>query len=258
MDRRNPRPGRLGLLALLLGFAGCGPTSPAAPPDDGKSANRLAKETSPYLLLHAHNPVELVSLGPRGVREGQGREEADLPVGRLQLVLLVPRDGARKLRGRRDRPVPQRPFRLRQGRPRGAPGRQPDLHDGLAGDRAGRRRLADVDVPHARRPPVLRRDVPPASRPRRFHRVPRADHRDLEGLGQGPRRDREVGRRALGRGAESAPRREGPAWRAALAGLGGARARRADGAVRSRLRRVRLQPATPAGPSSPNRPTSSS
>ena len=37
----------------------------------------------------------------------------------------------------------------------------------------GRRRLADVDVPDARRPAVLRRDVSPAPRSRRFDRVPR-------------------------------------------------------------------------------------
>src|SRR5689334_22333692 len=39
------------------------PAAPASPepapaPEPAKHANRLAKETSPYLLLHAHNPVD--------------------------------------------------------------------------------------------------------------------------------------------------------------------------------------------------------
>ena len=64
MLTQNPRRFRIGLLALLLSFIGCGPMSPAAPPDDGRPANRLAKETSPYLLLHAHNPVDWYPWGP--------------------------------------------------------------------------------------------------------------------------------------------------------------------------------------------------
>jgi uncharacterized protein YyaL (SSP411 family) len=64
MRTQNSRPGRLGLLVLLVAFACPCPTSLAAPPDDGRPANRLAKETSPYLLLHAHNPVDWYPWGP--------------------------------------------------------------------------------------------------------------------------------------------------------------------------------------------------
>ena len=32
-----------------------------------KNTNRLIRETSPYLLQHAHNPVGVVSVGHRGV-----------------------------------------------------------------------------------------------------------------------------------------------------------------------------------------------
>jgi uncharacterized protein YyaL (SSP411 family) len=64
MYTQNLRPGRLGLLVLLLAFSGLRPMIPAAPPDDSRPVNRLAKETSPYLLLHAHNPVDWYPWGP--------------------------------------------------------------------------------------------------------------------------------------------------------------------------------------------------
>src|SRR5262249_30253290 len=40
------------------------PKRTAAEPEPKKPANRLAKETSPYLLLHAHNPVDWYPWGP--------------------------------------------------------------------------------------------------------------------------------------------------------------------------------------------------
>ena len=46
--------------------------------------NRLIDSDDPYLLLHAHNPVDWYPWGP----------EADLPLHRLQHLLLVPRRGA--------------------------------------------------------------------------------------------------------------------------------------------------------------------
>ena len=45
----------------------------------------------------------LVPVGRRGVRAGAARREADLSVDRLLDLPLVPRDGARVVRGRRDR-----------------------------------------------------------------------------------------------------------------------------------------------------------
>ncbi len=57
MTRRYP----LGLLILALPLA----TVPAAaPPAKGKHTNRLARESSPYLLQHAHNPVDWYPWGP--------------------------------------------------------------------------------------------------------------------------------------------------------------------------------------------------
>ena len=49
-------------------------------------------------------PGRLVPVGRRGVRAGPRRGQADLPVGRLLVVPLVPRDGARVVRGRRRSP----------------------------------------------------------------------------------------------------------------------------------------------------------
>ena len=49
-------------------------------------------------------PRRLVPVGRRGVRARPRRRRADLPVGRLLVVPLVPRDGARVVRGRRRPP----------------------------------------------------------------------------------------------------------------------------------------------------------
>ena len=65
--------------------------------------NRLAGATSPYLQQHADNPGRLVSVGRRGARAGAARGQADPAVDRLLGVPLVPRDGARVVRGRRRR-----------------------------------------------------------------------------------------------------------------------------------------------------------
>jgi uncharacterized protein len=53
-------------LAALLAIATCVPAAADDPPGKQKAhpPNRLAKETSPYLLLHAHNPVDWYPWGP--------------------------------------------------------------------------------------------------------------------------------------------------------------------------------------------------
>src|SRR5947199_5837436 len=49
----------LGIAMLcLVWLAPAGPAQPQKKPDKHKFTNRLAKETSPYLLMHAHNPVD--------------------------------------------------------------------------------------------------------------------------------------------------------------------------------------------------------
>ncbi len=55
------------VLAVLCGIWGCGGQGSTATAQDQTAkapANRLAKETSPYLLLHAHNPVDWYPWGP--------------------------------------------------------------------------------------------------------------------------------------------------------------------------------------------------
>ena len=63
-DNRRSHSGRAAWLWVLLAIISVsllatGRTSPAKEPDGKKPkhTNALAKETSPYLLMHAHNPV---------------------------------------------------------------------------------------------------------------------------------------------------------------------------------------------------------
>src|SRR5438067_1586611 len=64
-------------------------------------------------------PGGLVSVGPGGLRAGAARGPADLPVGRVLDVLLVPRDGAAVLRGRTDCRRDEPAVRQHQGGPGG-------------------------------------------------------------------------------------------------------------------------------------------
>ena len=74
--------------------------------DDGRPryTNRLIDEASPYLLQHAHNPVNWFPWGEEAFERALPRETSRcfLSVGYSDLP-LVPRDGARVLRGRGDR-----------------------------------------------------------------------------------------------------------------------------------------------------------
>src|SRR5262249_37045693 len=55
----------LRILALALACTvPSGADKPAAKEAKAWPANRLAKETSPYLLMHAHNPVDWYPWGP--------------------------------------------------------------------------------------------------------------------------------------------------------------------------------------------------
>ena len=62
-------------------------------------SNRLATETSPYLRQHADNPVDWYPWGEEAFAQAAAERPADLPVGRLLGLPLVPRDGPRVLRG---------------------------------------------------------------------------------------------------------------------------------------------------------------
>ena len=111
--------------------------------------NRLANEISPYLLQHKDNPVDWYPWGCGGAGEGEGGGQAAAGQHRLLRLPLVPRHGARVVRGPGDRRADERALRQHQGRPRGAPGHRSHLHDrGPGHDAAGR--LASERVPDAR------------------------------------------------------------------------------------------------------------
>ncbi|WP_349361706.1 DUF255 domain-containing protein [Hymenobacter sp. H14-R3] len=70
------------------------PVYSAPMPASSSPANRLAHETSPYLLQHAHNPVDWYPwAGCLGA--GPGRAEAHYCEHWLRGLPLVPRNGAR-------------------------------------------------------------------------------------------------------------------------------------------------------------------
>ena len=126
-------------------------------------------------------------MGPRGARACAPRGQADLPLDRLRGLPLVPRHGARVVRGRRDGGGPQRGLRGDQGGPRGAARPRPGLHErGRVDDRAGR--LAAQRLPHARPQAVLRRHLLPRHEPPRAAVVPRPARRDPPGVDRAPER----------------------------------------------------------------------
>ena len=123
--------------------------------------NRLADETSPYLLQHADNPVEWYPWGDEALQRARARRPADPALDRLLGLPLVPRHGARVVRGPRDGRADEPALREHQGRPRGAARPRRGLHErGGRDDRP--RRLADDRLPDSRRRAVPRRHLLPA------------------------------------------------------------------------------------------------
>jgi hypothetical protein len=61
-----------------------------------KTDNRLINETSPYLLQHAHNPVDWFPWSPEAFEKAAKRGQADFSEYRLFNMPLVPRDGGRE------------------------------------------------------------------------------------------------------------------------------------------------------------------
>ena len=97
-------------------------------------------------------------MGAGGAGGGRAREQAHPAVGRLRRLPLVPRDGARELRGPDDGRADERPVRQHQGRPRGAPRSRCDLSDRARHDGRARRLAAD-DLPDAQGRTVLGRHL---------------------------------------------------------------------------------------------------
>ena len=83
----------------------------ASSPDTGTAhRNRLANEKSPYLLQHATNPVEWYPWGEEAFEKARQEDKPIfLSIGYCHLP-LVPRHGARVLRGPDRRPLMNEAF----------------------------------------------------------------------------------------------------------------------------------------------------
>ena len=210
-----------------------GGASGVIPPGRGGGASVLPADAAPRDLAHSPRarrgshaeppggrdeplpppapvqPRRLVSLGSGGVRAGAARGQAHLPVGRLLGLPLVPRDGARVVRGRRDRRPDERAFVSIKVDREERPGRRLDLHAGRPGD-DGPRRLADVRVHDARRRALLRRHVLSARRPPRDAGIPAGARRGRRVLPR-PARRRRPGRAASSSSGSARASTSGPA-----------------------------------------------
>src|SRR5206468_761803 len=94
-------------------------------------------------------PGGLVPVGPGGARARAARRQADPALGRLLGLPLVPRHGARELRGPGSGGGDEPAFRQRQGGPRRATGPRSDLPERAPDARAAPGRLAAHHVPVA-------------------------------------------------------------------------------------------------------------
>ena len=59
-----------------------------------KNPNRLIHETSPYLLQHAHNPVDWFPWGEEALKQAKEKNKPHSFVGWVFGLSLVPCDGA--------------------------------------------------------------------------------------------------------------------------------------------------------------------
>ena len=82
--------------------------------------NRLAQETSPYLQQHADNPVDWYPWGDEALARARDEDRPILLSVGYSACPLVPRDGARVVRGPAHRGDHEPALREHQGGPRGA------------------------------------------------------------------------------------------------------------------------------------------
>ena len=118
------------------------------------SSTGSSSARAPYLLQHARNPVDWY---PWGEEAFQAAIEQDKPIFLVDWLLhvsLVPRHGARVLRGRRGRGADECGLRLHQARSRGAARHRPCLHGGHTAA-VGPRRLAHDGVVDPRQEALL-------------------------------------------------------------------------------------------------------
>ena len=146
-------------------------------------------------------PGCMVAVGAGRAGGGAATRQTHSAVGGLRGLPLVPRDGARKLRGRRHRRRHERPVREHQSRSRGAAGHRPDLHVGAASSgRAGR--LAADDVSDAEGRAGMGRDVFPEDVAVRPPGICRRAARSFAAVSRGTAQNRSESRRADGAAGE--------------------------------------------------------
>ncbi len=78
MHFKTRMPVRVGLIIAVLTLVSLVGIVCAQEPQPAKveaKANRLAKETSPYLLLHAHNPVDWYAWGPEALAKAKDEKK---------------------------------------------------------------------------------------------------------------------------------------------------------------------------------------
>ena len=211
---------------------------------DTSRTNRLAGESSPYLLLHQHNPVDWYPWGPEAIERARREDKPIfLSVGYSTCYWchVMERESFSDPGHRRaDEPR----VRQHQARPRGAPGPRRDLHDGHPDPhRAGG--VAELGLPDAGAQALLRRHLLPAREPLWPARLP-------AGAG-GPRRRLED---AAGATSRSSPRRWGGRWPTTWKSA--PRPRRSRRPARWRCGRSNRSPAgsIPSGGASAARPSS--
>ena len=154
-----------GLLAASLLDGGRPRTAGEKP----RPANRLARETSPYLLLHAHNPVDWYPWGPEAFAKAKAENKPIfLSIGYSSCYWCHVMERESFMDPEIARFLNEHFVCIKVDREE-----RPDVDQiYMAALQAfGTRRLADVDVPDARRPAVLRRHLLPAPRSRGHSRA---------------------------------------------------------------------------------------
>ena len=116
--------------------------------------NRLANEKSPYLLQHAHNPVDWYPWGPEAFEKARAEDKPiflSIGYSTCHWCHVMERESFENERNRRGA---QSLLRAHESGSRRAAGRGPHLHDVRAGHHR-RRRMADVGLADARPEAVL-------------------------------------------------------------------------------------------------------
>ncbi len=139
--------------------------------DPSRHTNRLIHETSPYLLQHAHNPVDWYPWGEEALARAQAENKPillSIGYSACHWCHVMERES---FENEAIAALMNRPLREHQGGPRRAarPGRH--LHGGHAGPEPRPGRLADDGVPDAGPAAVLRGDLLPPAGPLRAPRL---------------------------------------------------------------------------------------